>query len=252
MRTCMFCGDKVSSVEDVWPLWLMKLFPVSDEASIYREIGARTPKEWKTPKPRLRIKRLCKECNNGWMSRLESVTKPLFESILNQQLIAIEPSDQVILARWAVKTAMVLDTVDSNRTWFYDETEKLRMRETQTIPERTSVWIAKSVNYPNIYSAAKDLWTSPNNTGVHAFVTTMGFGSLALQVVSIKPPAKIPANKAITYDVSDGPWDQTLVQVWPVNKNPLTWPPKYGLNNELGLEALTERLNPEKKLYGKG
>jgi hypothetical protein len=30
------------------------------------------------------------------------------------------------------------------------------------------------------------------------------FGSLALQVVSIKTPAEIPANVAVTYDFSDG------------------------------------------------
>jgi len=185
------------------------------------------------------------------MSRLETVAKPLFESILDQQPVAIDPSAQLILARWAAKTAMVLDTIDSNRTWFYDETERLLMCETQIIPQRTSVWIAKCVDHPNIYSAAKDLWASPNNADVHAFATTMGFGSLALQVVSIRVPAKIPANVAVTYDVTGGPWDQTLVQVWPASQNALPWPPKYGLKDELGLEALTERLNPAKKVYGK-
>jgi hypothetical protein len=252
LRTCMFCGNRVSTVEDAWPLWLMTRFPESGKARTYREIGVRTLGDWSTPKPRLRVKRLCKDCNSGWMSRLESTAKPLFGSILDQQLVAIDPSAQLILARWATKTAMVLETIDSNRSWFYDEIERLLMCETQTIPQRTSVWIAKCVDHPNIYSAAKDLWASPNNTGVHAFATTMGFGSLALQVVSIKVPANIPANKAITYDVSDGPWDQTLVQVLPASQNPLSWPPKFGLKDELGLEALTERLNPEKKLYGKG
>lgn len=251
MRTCMFCGHRVSSVEDAWPLWLMKRFPISDKARTYGEIGVRSLGNWPTPKPRLRVKRLCKNCNNGWMSRLESVAKPLFESILDQQFTAIDPSTQVILARWATKTAMVLEAIDSNRTWFYDEAERLIMCKTQTIPERTSVWIANCVNYPNIYGAAKDLWTSPNNTGAHAFVTTMGFGSLALQVVTIKVPPKIPAHVTLTYDVSEGPWDQTLAQVWPANQKTLSWPPRYGLNEELGLEALAERLNPEKKLYEK-
>jgi len=251
LRTCMFCGNKVSTVEDAWPLWLMTRFPGSDKARTYGEIGVRSLGNWPTRKPTLRVKRLCKDCNNGWMSRLETVAKPLFESILDQQPVAIDPSAQLILARWAAKTAMVLDTIDSNRTWFYDETERLLMCETQIIPQRTSVWIAKCVDHPNIYSAAKDLWASPNNADVHAFATTMGFGSLALQVVSIRVPAKIPANVAVTYDVTGGPWDQTLVQVWPASQNALSWPPKYGLKDELGLEALTERLNPAKKVYGK-
>lgn len=248
MRTCMFCGKKVSAVEDAWPLWLMKRFPYSDKARTYGEIGVRSLGNWPTPKPRHRVKRLCKDCNCGWMSRLENEAKPVLESILDEKLAAIGTSAQLTIARWAAKTAMVLETVDSNRAWFYAESERLLMRETQTIPQRTSVWIAKCVDHPNIYSAAKDLRTAPGDDGVHAFATTMGFGSLALQVLGIKTPAKIAANVAITYDVSDGPWDQTLVQVWPPSQNPLVWPPQYGLADELGLEALTERFNPAKRL----
>lgn len=242
----------MSTVEDVWPLWLMTRFPGSDTARTYGEVGKRSLGDWPTVNPRLRVKRLCRNCNNGWMSRLENVAKPLFNSILEEQLVVIDPSDQFTFSCWAVKTAMVLETIDSNRTWFYDETERRLMCQTQAIPQRTSVWIAKCVDHPNIYSVAKDLKTSPNDAAVCAFVTTMGFGSIALQVVSLKVPATILPKAKVTYDVSDGPWDQTLVQVWPASRNPLPWPPKYGLRDELGLEALTERLNPETQLYGKG
>lgn len=165
MRTCMFCGNKASTVEDAWPLWLMERFPRSGKARTYREIGVHTFNDWPTPKPRLRVKRLCKDCNNGWMSRLESAAKPLFESILDQQPFAVDVPAQITLARWATKTAMVLETIDSHRTWFYDETERLLMCKSQTIPQRTSVWIAECVDHRNIYSAARDLWASPNNTG---------------------------------------------------------------------------------------
>lgn len=251
MRICMFCGNKVSSVEDAWPLWLMKRFPCSDKARTYGEIGAHNLGNWPTSKPRHRLKKLCRDCNCGWMSRLENETKPIIESILDEKLTAIDVSAQLTIARWAAKTAMVLETIDSNRPCFYAEIERLLMRETQTIPQRTSVWIAKCIDHPNIYSAAKELRTASGDDGVHAFITTMGFGSLALQVLGMKTPAKIPESVAITYDVSDGPWDQTLVQVWPPSQNPLVWPLQYGLKGELGLEALTERLNPAKEFIQK-
>jgi hypothetical protein len=237
----------VSTTEDAWPLWLMKRFPSSEKARTYGEIGVRNLGSWPTPKPRLRVKRLCKDCNNGWMSRLENEAKPVLESILDDKLKTIDASAQLTIARWAVKTAMVLETVDSNRPWFYLENERLLMHAAQAIPQRTSVWIAKCIVHPNIYSAAKDHRTSLGDDGVHAFATTLAFGSLALQVVSIKTPAEIPANVAVKYDVSDGPWDQTLIQVWPPSQNPLVWPQQYGLAHELGLEALTERLSPAKR-----
>ena len=132
------------------------------------------------------------------MSKLENEAKPVLESILDDKLKDIDASAQSTLARWAVKTTMVLDAIDSNRPWFYSEDERKMMRVALAVPRRTSVWIAKCVNQPNIYSAAEGLRTQPGDDGVRAFATTMAFGSLALQVVSIKTPAAIPENVAVT------------------------------------------------------
>jgi hypothetical protein len=243
----MFCRKKASSTEDVWPLWLMRRFPSSDKARTYAEIGARDLGNWRSAKPTLAVKRVCGACNNGWMSRLEEQAKPVLESILDDKLKAVDTLLQAVVARWAVKTVMVLEAVDSSRSCFYSEDERSLMRTTQSIPKRTSVWIAMCVDHRDIYSAAKDLRTSRGDDGIRAFATTMAFGPLAVQVVSIKTPAEIASTVAVTYEVSDGPWDRTLVQVWPSSANPLVWPPEYGLAQELGLEALTERLRPDKK-----
>ncbi|MEE8553371.1 MAG: hypothetical protein V3S72_08735 [Desulfobacterales bacterium] len=197
-------------------------------------------------KPRLTVKWLCAKCNNGWMSRIESNTKPILISILEDKLNAMDSSSQSTLASWAVKTSMVLECINPERTWFYTDDERQLMCATQSISPRTSVWIAKCVEQSNIYSAAKDLRTSKENNGVHAYATTLAFGSLAFQVVSIKVPKTIPNNVTLTYDVTEGPWEQTLVQVWPIIQESVGWPAGYGLNGERGLDALTERLSSEK------
>jgi hypothetical protein len=74
----------------------------------------------------------------------------------------------------------------------------------------------------------------------------MAFGSLALQVVTIRPPAAMSADATVTYGVSDGPWDQTLIQIWPTSLDVQVWPLAYGLDGDMGLEALTERPSPQK------
>jgi len=247
MRICMFCHEKASTKEDAWPLWLTKRFPTSSTAHMDAELGGRKLPNWPTAKPRLQLKWICQSCNNGWMSRLENSAKPIVESILDDKLKGLDTSAQSTLAQWAVKTAMVLEAIDSNRAWFYSQDERQLMRTALAIPQRTSVWIAKCVNRPNIYSTQKDLRTTFDDDGVHALVTTMTFGSLALQVVSIKTPAAIPENVPVTYDVSEGPWEQTLVQVWPTSQNSRAWPPYHGLAGELGLDALAERLSPAKR-----
>ena len=244
MRMCMFCLNKASTCEDAWPLWLMKHFPTSSTAHMNAEIGGWKLDSWSPAKPSLRVKRLCPSCNNGWMSRLESETKPVLESILDDQLKDLDTSAQLTLARWAVKTAMVLEATDSNRCWFYSEDDRQLMRKALDLPQRTSVWIAKCVNQPNIYSAAKHLRTTPGDDGVHMYATTMAFGSLALQVESIRTPSAVPENVAVTYDVREGDWDQTLVQVWPASQNSRAWPPYCGLDGDWGLDALTNRVSP--------
>jgi hypothetical protein len=244
MRICMFCGGTASTLEDAWPRWLMKRFPVADTARMDAELGGRHLGNWSTAKPRLLLKRLCHACNNGWMSRLENEVKPVLESILDGELQALDVSAQATLAQWAVKTAMVLEAIDSNRHWFYSEDERQRMCAVRTLPQRTSVWIAKCVDQPNVYSAAKDLGTTSSDDAVHAFAATMAFGSLALQVVTIRTPAAIPTHVAVTYEVREGPWDQLLVKVSPISQEIRVWPPSHGLAGALGLEVLTERLSP--------
>lgn len=248
MRTCMFCDEKADTGEHVWPRWLVERSlversPSSDIACTYLERVDRDVEGWHTPKPTLVVKQVCSACNNGWMSRLENEAKFVLESILDGRLRILDASAQLTLAQWAVKTAMVLESLDCSRPWFYSKNERRLMRGSRTMPERTSVWLTQCINHQHVYSVKKDLRTTLGDGGLRAIATTMAFGSLAFQVVTIKTPPEIPRHVPVSYEVSDGPWDRTLVQVWPVSDCPLAWPPYYGLNGDLGLETLTERLS---------
>lgn len=197
--------------------------------------------DWPNVQPRLAVKWLCGSCNNGWMSRLESRAKPLVEAILVDKLTTLDSKAQWTLGVWATKTAMVLEALDSSRQWFYSQEEREQMRLSHFVPPRTSVWISKCVNHGDIYSAAKNHSTDDQ---VRAFSVTMAFGFLAFQVVTVKPPSSVPSQVEVTYEVSHGPWDQVLVPVWPVSQSSRSWPGQQGLNGDLGLNALTERLTP--------
>jgi hypothetical protein len=178
------------------------------------------------------------------MSKLENEMKQILDSILDEQFRALGVSSQAVIAVWAIKTAMALEALHPKREFFYSENERQNTRAVSAIPERTSIWIAKCVNQPNIYSAGKELRTAPGNNEVKAFVTTMAFGSLALQIISIRTPANLPKEIQITYDSREGPWDKILLRVWPLIPYSQQWPPSNGLDGEWGLEALTERLSP--------
>jgi hypothetical protein len=245
MRTCMFCQKQASSKEDIWPQWLTKRFPLSDASFMEAERGGQKLGTWKNKSPKLLpVRCVCGVCNNGWMSKLEVEMKPIVESILDKQLRVVDASSQAVISVWAVKAAMALESLYPERVYFYSEDERKNIRAISTIPTRTSIWIASCVNQPNIYSVGKDLRTAQGGNEAKAYVTTMAFGSLAIQVASIRVLANLPQEVKITYDSREGPWDKTLLQVWPISRQSQQWPPRYGLNGEYGLEALTERLSP--------
>lgn len=245
MRTCMFCQEPASSKEDIWPQWLTKRFPLSDASRMEAERGGHKLRIWQTKTSQfLLAKCVCGKCNNGWMSRLENEMKPIVGSILDEQFRDLDVSSQTVIAVWAIKTAMALEALYPEREFFYSENERQNMRALSAIPERTSIWIAKCINQQNIYSAGKDLRTPPGDNEAKAFVTTMAFGSLALQVVSIRITASLPKEIQVTYDTREGPWGKILLQVWPLVPYSQPWPPSYGLDGEWGLETLTERLSP--------
>ncbi|MCP4539890.1 MAG: hypothetical protein GY832_22350 [Chloroflexi bacterium] len=243
MRTCIFCQEQASSKEDIWPQWLTKRFPLSNASRMEAERGGHKLGTWQINTPQLLLSKcVCRNCNNGWMSQLEQEMKPIVDSILDERLKVLDVSSQAVIAVWATKTAMVLETLYPKREFFYSEIERQCMHAVSAIPERTSIWIAQCVNQPNIYSAGKDLQTASGDSEAKAYVTTMAFGSLAFQVVSIRSSANLSREIPITYDLREGPWDEVLLQVWPLILHSQQWPPSQGLNGELGLEALTDRL----------
>lgn len=200
---------------------------------------------WRTKTPQLLpAKCVCGNCNGSWMSKLENEMKPIVESILYEKTSALDVTSQAVIAVWAIKTAMALEALYPEREFFYSLSERQNIRAISAIPERTSIWIAKCVNQPNIYSVGKELRTAPGDNEVKAYVTTMAFASLALQVVSIRTPDNLPKEIQVKYDTREGPWSKILLQVWPLTPFSQQWPPSFGLDGELGLEALAERLSP--------
>ena len=64
------------------------------------------------PLARLVNNAVCRTCNSGWMSKLETDIAPIFESLVNgQDISTLAPEEIESLARWTAKTAAVLSYV---------------------------------------------------------------------------------------------------------------------------------------------
>ena len=111
---CVFCpSEGKRSKEHIWPEWMAEYFERSDGQRHRRDI---LTSKWKENLSTKEIERpghlsthkvrvVCKSCNNGWMSRLESKTKPVLVPMLKNQETQLTQSYQETLALWiTVKT----------------------------------------------------------------------------------------------------------------------------------------------------
>jgi hypothetical protein len=127
-RRCVFCrSDGPLSGEHVLPVWL-------DQAAKAR--GSKGWTSWGTTGAERRhkkldgvVNRVCKSCNNGWMSQLEAASKPiLLPMIFGESGVVMSAEQQTIVAAWAFKTMLTADYMGADRVVpssaygrFYDE-----------------------------------------------------------------------------------------------------------------------------------
>jgi hypothetical protein len=163
--TCPFCG-KVGrrSKEHVWPQWLHDS-PVAQEllrsahgerisygySDLERTAGrlVAVPQSVSVAKwvPQITAP-VCRTCNNGWMSRLESILKrTLAQVILSGAPATIEGARTEDIARWAVKTAMTYQLALQMNQGCFTPSDMREMATEQKIPTRSKVWI-RSVHGP--------------------------------------------------------------------------------------------------------
>ncbi len=118
-KSCLFCeaplDNRNRSREHVIPAWLAQHLGVTNELIAPNHRSSRT---WKILSLRkqtvngLLEGRVCKTCNTGWMSNLESSIQSLLVQLMRteQHVRELTPEQHLQLARWACKTAWVLNS----------------------------------------------------------------------------------------------------------------------------------------------
>jgi hypothetical protein len=241
----MFCGGGDLTKEDAWPLWLLRRIGADGPGEMHSVRGPGLPQKWRVGKAGIRIGTVCRQCNNGWMSNLETAAKPVIESLLDGANTNLACDSQRILGAWAIKGAMVLEPLRLKPGVFTAQ-ERAQFRQSLLLPPHTKVWVAKVVDSPGATCETSDLFskTSSSADQVRGYVTTMAFGELAIQVLTFRLPFAVSPSTDINADMRPGPWDSTAIQVWPSLQSPVTWPGKMGLNGESGLHAFSQRWIP--------
>jgi len=245
MRACLFCPAAVSSAEDAWPLWLLRKVGQDGPGEMFGERGRNGVRTWRLAASGLRVRFVCRPCNNHWMSDLESRARAAMEPMLGDTPHTLSAEGQTTLAMWAIKGAMVHEALRSGRPAVFTSAERAELREAK-MPPRTKVWIAKCVDSPGPGCIAEDLFSADPSvaTQISGYVTTMAFGPLAFQVLNFRLPYAAPDSIDMTAELRPGPWPSTAAQIWPTISPTLAWPMSIGLRGEAGIEAFSDRWKP--------
>jgi len=265
MRTCGFCDARADSREHAWPDWLLeelqrgsaRLHGLPPGARISASVEAHRPGApplvWRGPKANVRVKRVCKRCNNEWMSRLEDIAKPIITPMLYGSRQAVPASVQFTLTLWSLKTAMVFDCLHKPGRMFYSSEDRSSLRRgllsptaiVEPLPAITRVWLAAYAGELPATSTVSRLYGDVSVRGrrqpLAGYVTTISAGGFVTQVLT----SRLPDHAARTFDLTlvsrPGPWHEATVCIWPSFWSEARWPPPHILRDQSALDAFAQR-----------
>ncbi len=247
MRKCSFCAASASTKEDAWPNWLARKFPSPAGVEIEGQRGRQPTLRWTSQRHALRVGAVCGSCNNGWMSDLENLAKAVIEPLLRSHQYLFASAEKRNLARWTLKSAMVFESLGVRREPFYTQYERDAVRAGELPPGYHALWVGRCVDLNGLYCNAADLFDhrEPSLSDTTGYVTTLGIGPIALQMLSIRLRDGVPAPARVSIPLSDGPWNEVGSVVWPDDQRAEVWSPTRALNGEYGLDTLSRRFRTE-------
>lgn len=235
-KACYFCARTGNlTKEHVWPQWMRAVAGDLEpqrytHAAGFARIGLDSWQEHPTlvveqPGSVLtaRVREVCRDCNSGWMSRLEQATRPHLD-LLGQNCYplgrtTISPEAAALVAVWALKTSWIRELASPGcRTPTASMREHLQ--RWLTPPAGTAVWAARHSGQLNFDSRtsratmqhAEHDWSGTDTRDV--LVSVLTWGGLSLLSRTDNGPGVPPMR----------PDPDVWAQLWPVSDS-IQWPP---------------------------
>lgn len=240
MKECGFCFKKVPTLtgEHIFSDWMNNLFTEPWERRFTLPDG----RVFTFPIAELNWKEkvVCKECNNGWMNRIETdhaipTLTPLITGTIG---IPITQSVARSIAIFAFKTAAVIDLMPIRQKQqgepYFSRRIRSAFRDNLTIPSSVWMWMLPYVgkNYRADTFATNYKGESPELGPLELYVCTYAIGHFVFQVLALK---SIHAG-AFTMAAGDPTFNNSAVRFWPTIRPGFIWPRPFALRSleELG------------------
>lgn len=238
MSECAFCPSTAKlTAEHVTSERMNDLFPGEN---IHSRDARGKVTHWKTRDGiDWKVRVVCGDCNNGWMSDLENDhAKPVLTPLISGDATKMEITQQVArsIALWIFKTAVVLDQAQHRPYPWFPKHVREQFRTEKKMHSSIQMWICgveggrRHINFALQVRSHEDHDTYP----VSSYVCAGGIGNFAFQMCSLKP-------KQMDNQLYPHPeFDHLAVPIWPGMHSGVSWPFADNLQGE---EELTRFLN---------
>lgn len=183
-RKCVFCGAPKVTREHVLPAWLSAVLPGQGRfylAEAHAAANGNVQSQWSADRLDKTVKRVCRECNQGWMSTLEQEAKPVLTPLIQGQRRLVQGA-QALIATWMIKTAMMCELGRLRPAQeFTPASHHRHVFEHQQPPPGSCVWAGGYAGGKTVAVHQRLLRLHSSTGEASAFASTITLGALLLQ-----------------------------------------------------------------------
>ena len=219
MPDCIFCSRPASSLEHVFPQWVLNR---KDMGKSRIKLGNR-PERIATM--HLKVRTICRECNNGWMSDLEDAVRPILIPIFEDKTVFLSQDQQATLGTWVMKIVFLNDTTrgrnEAHR--FYTKDETLAFGSSRQLPDFTTIWIGRLTDVRRAITGTQFATTDERGV-LTGLATTLTNEHFVAQVLTLKLDPEPEGPATIELKMEPGEWDSVLSRIWHPEHPQINWP----------------------------
>lgn len=230
---CAFCGlpfdraqRRARTGEHVLPLWTLDYVPgEAGPVTHHRQstVEGGFDQVWTADEFDVVAKRVCEQCNDGWMNDLENQARPFLIPMIRGHGKHLHQTGQELVASWCVKTALAVHLTTAEKAAPVEHYREIA--RTHRPPSDTWVWLAAYDGGQNIarhHSTALEL--EAESFTAYGYATTLAVGHFAFQVAGYSG-----AEEEVTF--AEGPaGGQAKLRIWPYTGRTVIWPPRLVLD----------------------
>ncbi|MER7919052.1 MULTISPECIES: hypothetical protein [unclassified Streptomyces] len=246
-KKCIFCPSNADSAEHVLPDWLNRWGPGGGSGVRQLNVNGTPVIENGGPFSK-KLKIVCRPCNNVWMSGMETEVRPTLVRVFEwdgRAPLQLDAGEQLALARWAFKTAVVAAHVGGQPTFPFQQCRDFR--STDTLPAcfiRIGATEPPPVGYTHggeSYDLVAEFQYLPANATAEIngarstfllYRAAFRLYNVAFDLLGYDHPA-YQFTPVLPQAIQDA-----LTQIWPSPPGLVTWPPARTVESIGGIKAL--------------